>query len=47
MQDGDEGGAGREEGKDPYAEELVDGDVEDEILPIVCCARFMLILFAE
>ncbi len=40
MQDRDKGDAGREEGEEPDAEQLVDGDVEDEVFGIVCCRRF-------
>lgn len=41
VQDGDEGNAGREEGKGPDAEELVEGDVQDEVLSIPGCACFV------
>ena len=40
VQDRDKGDAGREEGEEPDAEQLVDGDVKDEVLGIVCCRRF-------
>ena len=38
-QDRDEGGARGEEGQEPDTEELVHGNVEDEVLGIVCCRR--------
>lgn len=37
MQHGDEGDARGEEGDEPDAEELGDGDVEDEVSGIVRC----------
>lgn len=43
VQNGDEGELGGEKGKGPDADELVEGDVQDEVLPVV---GWMIIVFS-